>query len=33
MGGFLELPVVEWKVVFRINVLGTYYMIHEVLPL
>lgn len=33
MGGFLELPVEEWEQVFRINVLGTYYMIHEVLPL
>ncbi|RQO29932.1 3-ketoacyl-ACP reductase [Taibaiella sp. KBW10] len=33
MGGFLELPVAEWEAVFRINVLGTYYMVHEVLPL
>lgn len=33
MGGFLELPVEEWEQVFRINVLGTYYVIHEVLPL
>ncbi|WP_430611585.1 3-ketoacyl-ACP reductase [Flavobacterium sp. JP2137] len=33
VGGFLELPIEEWEQVFRINVLGTYYMIHEVLPL
>ncbi len=33
MGGFLDLPVEEWEQVFRINVLGTYYVIHEVLPL
>jgi len=33
VGGFLELPVEEWEQVFRINVLGTYYVIHEVLPL
>lgn len=33
MGSFLELPVEEWEQVFRINVLGTYYVIHEVLPL
>lgn len=32
VGGFLELPVEEWEQVFRINVLGTYYVIHEVLP-
>lgn len=31
-GGFLELPVEEWEEVFQINVLGTYYMLHEVLP-
>jgi len=33
MGGFLELPVEEWEQVFQVNVLGTYYMVHEVLPL
>lgn len=33
VGGFLELPVEEWEQVFKINVLGTYYVIHEVLPL
>ncbi|TWR27517.1 3-ketoacyl-ACP reductase [Mucilaginibacter pallidiroseus] len=33
MGGILELPVEDWEQVFRINVLGTYYMVHEVLPL
>ncbi|SKA00774.1 3-ketoacyl-ACP reductase [Sediminibacterium ginsengisoli] len=32
-GGFLELPVSEWEEVFRINVLGPYYIVHEVLPL
>ena len=32
MGGILELPVEEWEQVIRINVLGTYYMVHEVLP-
>jgi 3-oxoacyl-[acyl-carrier protein] reductase len=31
-GGILELPVEEWEQVFQINVLGTYYMLHEVLP-
>ncbi len=33
VGNILELPVEEWEQVFRINVLGTYYMVHEVLPL
>lgn len=33
VGGLLELPVSEWESVFKINVLGTYYMLHEVLPL
>ncbi|WP_442591226.1 3-ketoacyl-ACP reductase [Pedobacter sp. AW31-3R] len=32
VGGFLELPVEEWEEVIRINVLGTYYVVHEVLP-
>ncbi|KAA8486279.1 3-oxoacyl-[acyl-carrier protein] reductase [Arcticibacter tournemirensis] len=32
VGGFLELPVTEWEEVFRVNVLGNYYVIHEVLP-
>lgn len=32
MGGILELSVEEWEQVFQINVLGTYYMLHEVLP-
>jgi len=32
MGGFLELPVEEWEQVFQVNVLGTYYMVHEILP-
>jgi 3-oxoacyl-[acyl-carrier protein] reductase len=31
-GGILELPVEEWEHVFQVNVLGTYYMVHEVLP-
>ena len=33
VGNVLELPVEDWEQVFRINVLGTYYMVHEVLPL
>jgi 3-oxoacyl-[acyl-carrier protein] reductase len=33
VGSVLDLPVDEWEQVFRINVLGTYYMVHEVLPL
>lgn len=33
MGGILEVPIEEWEQVFQINVLGTYYMLHEVLPL
>lgn len=33
VGSVLELPVEDWEQVFRINVLGTYYMVHEVLPL
>lgn len=32
VGGFLELPIEEWEQVFRVNVLGTYYVVHEVLP-
>lgn len=32
VGGFLELPVAEWEQVMRVNVFGTYYVIHEVLP-
>ncbi len=32
-GGFLELPVEEWEEVIQVNVLGTYYITHEVLPL
>ncbi|RZJ65535.1 MAG: 3-ketoacyl-ACP reductase [Flavobacterium sp.] len=32
VGGFLELPVEEWEQIFQINVLGTYYTIHETLP-
>lgn len=32
-GGILELPVEEWEQVFQVNVLGTYYMVHEILPL
>lgn len=31
-GGILELPVEEWEQVIQVNVLGTYYMVHEVLP-
>jgi 3-oxoacyl-[acyl-carrier protein] reductase len=31
-GGFLELPVEDWENIFQVNVLGTYYMVHEVLP-
>ncbi len=33
VGSVVELPVEDWEQVFRINVLGTYYMVHEVLPL
>ncbi len=33
VGGFLDLPVSEWEEVIKVNVLGTYYMVHEVLPL
>ena len=33
VGNVLELPVEDWEQVFRINVLGTYYVVHEVLPL
>lgn len=33
VGSILELPVEDWEQIFRINVLGTYYMVHEVLPL
>lgn len=32
VGGLLELPVQEWEQAIQINVLGTYYMVHEVLP-
>jgi 3-oxoacyl-[acyl-carrier protein] reductase len=32
MGGILELPIEEWEQAFRVNVFGTYYMVHEVLP-
>lgn len=32
VGGFLEVPVEEWEKVFQVNVFGTYYMVHEVLP-
>lgn len=32
VGGFLELPVEEWEQAIQVNVLGTYYMVHEVLP-
>jgi 3-oxoacyl-[acyl-carrier protein] reductase len=32
VGGMLELPVNEWEETFRINVFGTYYMVHETLP-
>ncbi len=32
VGGFLELPIEEWEEVIQVNVLGTYYMVHEVLP-
>lgn len=32
VGGFLELPVAEWEQVMRVNVFGTYYVVHEVLP-
>lgn len=32
VGGVNELPVTDWENIFRVNVFGTYYMIHEVLP-
>lgn len=32
VGGFLEIPVEEWEQVIQVNVLGTYYMVHEILP-
>ncbi len=32
VGGFLDLPVNEWEEAFRVNVFGSYYMAHEVLP-
>lgn len=32
VGGFLELPVGEWEEAFRVNVFGSYYTAHEVLP-
>jgi len=32
VGGMLELPVNEWEETFRVNVFGTYYMVHETLP-
>ncbi|EDM38655.1 3-ketoacyl-(acyl-carrier-protein) reductase [Pedobacter sp. BAL39] len=32
VGGVLELPVEEWEEVIQTNVLGTFYMVHEVLP-
>ena len=32
VGGFLELPIEEWEEVIQTNVLGTFYMVHEILP-
>lgn len=32
VGTFLELPVEEWENVFKVNVFGSYYMMHEILP-
>ncbi|MCY4780989.1 3-ketoacyl-ACP reductase [Sphingobacterium sp. UT-1RO-CII-1] len=32
VGGFLELSVKEWEDVFKVNVFGSYYMMHEILP-
>ena len=32
VGGINELPVEQWEQCFKINVFGTYYMIHEVFP-
>lgn len=32
-GGFLQLPVAEWEEAIQVNLLGAYYMAHEVLPL
>ncbi len=32
VGGINELPVEQWEQSFKINVFGTYYMIHEVFP-
>lgn len=31
-GSILDLPVEEWEKVFTTNVLGTYYVVHEILP-
>jgi 3-oxoacyl-[acyl-carrier protein] reductase len=31
-GSILDLPVAEWEKVFATNVLGTYYVVHEILP-
>lgn len=31
-GSFLDIPVNEWEQVFKINVFGTYYMMHELIP-
>lgn len=32
VGGLLELPVTEWEQIIKVNVLGAYYVLHEVLP-
>ncbi|WP_276480841.1 3-ketoacyl-ACP reductase [Paraflavitalea pollutisoli] len=32
-GGFLQLPVAEWEEAIQVNLLGAYYVAHEVLPL
>ncbi|AFM05927.1 short-chain alcohol dehydrogenase [Bernardetia litoralis DSM 6794] len=32
VGGLLEMPVAEWEQVIKVNVLGAYYVLHEVLP-
>ncbi|MBW8687071.1 3-ketoacyl-ACP reductase [Chitinophaga rhizophila] len=31
-GGILEVPVEQWEKVMQVNVMGTYYMVREVLP-
>jgi len=32
-GGFLDLPISDWEKVIQVNVFGTLYLVHEILPL